>query len=183
MHWLVERSDLFQSHQPSFIIISLAADTNATGNLESAATQKSAKLRFARAYDVFTRIVNLLQRHFLLSSVPRPIKIKWAIQTSTGDLTIYLTVLSGAEERGVDGPSLDCFSRLQPISFIFFEPFSSHIAKLVARTRYSISMLHEHATHAGLGKRLKCFDPSTWSRFEVSNAAEEVVFTANVVCV
>ena len=95
------------------------------------------------------------------------------------------TVLSGAKERGIDGPSLDrsYFSRLQPISFSFYEPFSNHIAKLAARTRYSISMLHTHATHAGAGKRLKCFDPSTWSRFEVSNAAEEVVFTANVVCV
>ena len=94
-------------------------------------------------------------------------------------------MLSGAEEWGVDGPSLDCsyFSRLQPISFLFFEPFSNHIAKLVARTRYSISMLHTHATHAGAGKWLKCFDPSTWSRFGVSNAAEEVVFTASVVCV
>ena len=100
-------------------------------------------------------------------------------------LTAWTTVLSGAEERGVDGPSLDrsYFSRLQPISFLFFHPSSSHIAKLVARARYSISMLHTHATHAGPGKRLKCFDPSTWSRFEVSNAAdhEEVVFTANVV--
>ena len=38
------------------------------------------------------------------------------------------TVLSGAEERGVDGPSLDrsYFSRLQPISFLFFNPASSH---------------------------------------------------------
>ena len=86
------------------------------------------------------------------------------------------TVLSGAEERGVNGPSLDrsYFSRLQPISFLFF------IAKLAAHIRYSISMLHTHATHARPGKRLKCFDPSTRSRFEVSNAAEEVVFTANV---
>ena len=97
------------------------------------------------------------------------------------------TVLSGAEALGpgVDGPSLDrsYFSRLQPISFLFFDPSSSHIAKFVARIRYSISMLHPHATHARPGNRLKCFDPSTWSRFEVSNAAEEVVFTANVVCV
>ena len=39
------------------------------------------------------------------------------------------TVLSGAEERGVDGPSLDrsYFSRLQPISFLFFNPSSSHV--------------------------------------------------------
>ena len=38
------------------------------------------------------------------------------------------TVLSGAEERGVDGPSLDrsYFSRLQPISFLFCNPSSSH---------------------------------------------------------
>ena len=50
------------------------------------------------------------------------------------------------------------------------------------KKRYSISMLHTHATHAGPGER---FDPSTWtwSRFEVSNATDEVVFTANVVCV
>ena len=31
--------------------------------------------------------------------------------------------------------------------------------------------------------RLKCFKPSNWSRFEVNNAAEEVVFTANAVWV
>ena len=31
--------------------------------------------------------------------------------------------------------------------------------------------------------RLKCFKPSKWSRFEVNNAAEEVVFTANAVWV
>ena len=39
------------------------------------------------------------------------------------------TVLSGAEERGVDRPSLDrsYFSRLQPISFLFFNPSSSHV--------------------------------------------------------
>ena len=39
------------------------------------------------------------------------------------------TVLSGAEERGVDGPSLDrsYFSRLQPISFLFFNPSASHV--------------------------------------------------------
>ena len=39
------------------------------------------------------------------------------------------TVLSGAEERGVDGPSLDrsYFARLQPISFLFFNPSSSHV--------------------------------------------------------
>ena len=43
-------------------------------------------------------------------------------------------VLSGAKERGIDGPSLDrfYFSRLQPISFLFFDPSSSHMAKLVA---------------------------------------------------
>ena len=36
----------------------------------------------------------------------------------------HTTVLSGAEERGVEGPSLDrsYFSRLQPISFLFFNP-------------------------------------------------------------
>ena len=57
------------------------------------------------------------------------------------------TVLSGAEERGVDGPSLvrSYFSRLQPISFLFFDPSTSHIANLVACARYSISMLHTHA--------------------------------------
>ena len=35
----------------------------------------------------------------------------------------------------------------------------------------------------GRGMRLKCFKPSKWSRFEVNNAAEEVVFTANAVWV
>ena len=48
-----------------------------------------------------------------------------------GGVSIYLsnTVLSGAEERGVDGPSLDrsYFSRLQPISFLFSNPSSSHV--------------------------------------------------------
>ena len=46
-----------------------------------------------------------------------------------------LTVLSGAEERGVEGPSLDrsYFSRLQPISFLFFNPSSSHVGQLAAR--------------------------------------------------
>ena len=45
------------------------------------------------------------------------------------DFQDYSTVLSGAEERGVDGPSLDrsYFSRLQPISFLFFNPSSSHV--------------------------------------------------------
>ena len=68
-----------------------------------------------------------------------------------------ITVLSGVEEReGVDCPSLvrSYFSRLQPISFLFFDPSSSHIAKLVARTRNSISILHTHATRAGLGNVL-----------------------------
>ena len=41
------------------------------------------------------------------------------------------TVLSGAEERGADGPSLDryrsYFSRLQPISFLFYNPSSGHV--------------------------------------------------------
>ena len=70
--------------------------------------------------------------------------------------------------RSMDGPSLDrsYFSRLQPISFLFFDPSLSHVAKLVARTRYSISLLH---THAELGKRQKCFDPSKWSRLEVNS--------------
>ena len=47
------------------------------------------------------------------------------------------TVLSGAEERGVDGPSLvrSYFSRLQPISFLFFDPSTSHTGNLVARAR------------------------------------------------
>ena len=31
--------------------------------------------------------------------------------------------------------------------------------------------------------RLKCFKPSKWSRFDVNNAAEEVIFTANAVWV
>ena len=85
----------------------------------------------------------------------------------------YSTV--GCRRTGLDGPSLErfYFSPLQPISFLFFDPSSSHMAKRVARTRHSISMLHTHATHAWLGKRLKCFDPSKWSRFEVSNAAEK----------
>ena len=73
-------------------------------------------------------------------------------------LFIDCTVLSGAEERGVNGPSLDrsYFSRLQPISFLFFDPSSSHIAKLVARIQYSAistGMLHTHATHARPGKK------------------------------
>ena len=59
-----------------------------------------------------------------------------------------LTVLPGAEERG---------RRSQPGSFLFFTtlanlvliPPLSHIAKLVARTQFSISMLHTHATLAG----------------------------------
>ena len=86
------------------------------------------------------------------------------------------TVLSGAEERGVDGPSLarSYFSRLQPISFLFSDPSSSHIAELVARTwRYSISMLHTHATHAGPGKRLKC--SSTRRRGVVSKSAMPLI--------
>ena len=55
-----------------------------------------------------------------------------------------LTILLCAKERGggggwgggVDGPSLDrsCFSRLQPISFLFFNPSSGYIGWLVART-------------------------------------------------
>ena len=85
--------------------------------------------------------------------------------------TCARTVVSGAEERGVNGPSLDrsYFSRLQPISFLFFDPSSSHIAKLVARIRYSISMLHTHATHARTGKRPKSI--STRRRGVVSKSA------------
>ena len=85
----------------------------------------------------------------------------------------------GGGGGGVDGPSLDrsYFSCLQPISFLIFAPSSSHVAKLVASTRYLISMLH---THAWQGERLKCFDPSKCSRFEVSNAVEEDAFTATL---
>ena len=91
-----------------------------------------------------------------------------------GNFFSQRTVLSGAEERGVDRPSLDrsYFSRLQPISFFFSDPSSSHIAKLAARIWDSISMLHTHAsdaTHAGPGKRLKCF--STRRRGVVSKSA------------
>ena len=75
--------------------------------------------------------------------------------------------------------------RSQPRSFLFFTTpanlvlifrsvFESHnIAQHVDSTRYSISILHTQATHAGPRKGLKCFDPSAWSRFKVSNAAEE----------
>ena len=85
-------------------------------------------------------------------------------------LSMYSTV--GCRRTGLDGPSLDrsYFSRLQPILFLFSDPSSSHIAKLV-HIRYSISMLHTHAcaTHAGPGKRLKCF--STRRRGVVSKSA------------
>ena len=93
------------------------------------------------------------------------------ISSLVKQLLTLRTVLSGAEERGVDGPSLDrsYFSRLQPISFLFSDPSSSHIAKFVAPILYSISMLHTHATHAGPGKRLKCF--STRRRGVVSKSA------------
>ena len=78
-------------------------------------------------------------------------------EATSRERTTDATVLSGAEERGVDGPSLarSYFSQVQPISFLFSDPSSSHIAELVARIRYSISMLHTYATHAGPGKRLK----------------------------
>ena len=48
----------------------------------------------------------------------------------TGVKHLLPTVLSGAEERGVDGPSLDgsYFSRPQPVSFLCFNLSSSHIA-------------------------------------------------------
>ena len=71
-------------------------------------------------------------------------------------LPVYSTV--GCRRTGVDGPSLvrSYFSRLQPISLLFFDPSTSHTANLVALARYSISMLHKHATHAGPGER---FDP------------------------
>ena len=73
--------------------------------------------------------------------------------------TVNNTVLSGPEERrgggggGVDGPSLDrsYFSRLQPIPFLFFNPSSSPIAKLVARTRYSMSMFTHTQRMPGRG--------------------------------
>ena len=55
-----------------------------------------------------------------------PAKVKNITQTNPKNDT---TVLSGAKERGVDVPSLDrsYFSRLQPISFLFFNPSSSHV--------------------------------------------------------
>ena len=51
------------------------------------------------------------------------------LMTGLGGKIVWTTVLSGAEERGVDGLSLDrsYFSQLQPISFLFFNPSSSHV--------------------------------------------------------
>ena len=71
------------------------------------------------------------------------------------DFKCWVTAVSaflGANGWGfIDGPSLDhsYFSRLQPISLLFLDPSSSHIAELRARTRYLISMLHTHPTPAG----------------------------------
>ena len=68
------------------------------------------------------------------SSCPSAKNVASQVQNSNRKLVKYLetfenTVLSGAEERGVDGPSLDrsYFSRLQPISFLFYNPSSSHV--------------------------------------------------------
>ena len=76
--------------------------------------------------------------------------------------------------------------RSQPGSFLFFTTsanlvlifqsvFESH------RLACSAQTVCDDACWAGM--RLKRFKPSKWSRFEVSNAAEEVVFTANTLCV
>ena len=96
------------------------------------------------------------------------------------------TVLSGAEERGVDGPSLDrsYFSRLDPANLvlIFRFVFESHSQACSAYTVLDIDVAHAHNAFRAGSKRLKCFEPSTWSRFKVSNAAEEVVFTAKCCC-
>ena len=96
------------------------------------------------------------------------------------------TVLSGAEERWG--------RRSQPGSFLFFTSapnlvlifqsvFESHTD--IACSAYTVLDVDVARAHNACraAKRLKCFDPLTWSRFEVSSAAEEVVFTANVVCV
>ena len=85
------------------------------------------------------------------------------------NFTSNSTVLSGAEERGVDGPSLDrsYFSRLQPISFLIFQ-------SVFESSRLACSA---HTVCDDARRRRGS------SRFEVSNAAEEVVFTANAVCV
>ena len=50
-------------------------------------------------------------------------EVRPGLCTSKGAWVGETTVLAGAEERGVDGPSLDrsCYSRLQPISFLFFD--------------------------------------------------------------
>ena len=62
------------------------------------------------------------------------------------------------EERGVDRPiaSLDrsSFSRLQPTSFLFFNPSSSR--SLVCSAHTVFAMLHTHAAHFGVREQLRC---------------------------
>ena len=89
------------------------------------------------------------------------------------------TVLSGAEERGVDGPSLDrsYFSRLQPISFLFLQSvFESR------RLACSAQTVCDDACWAG--NAAETFQTVEVESFRSpSNAAEEVVFTENALCV
>ena len=63
------------------------------------------------------------------------------------------TVLSGAEERGVDGSSLDrsYFSRVQPISFLFFDPSSRWACSAYMHVMYTVlDVAHAHDARRGV---------------------------------
>ena len=100
-----------------------------------------------RIFDLLNlSIITMDHSHYLTAvSVRKSIKMAdkfvkmcFLLQKINGDRRSTSTVLSGAEERGVDGPSQhrSYFSRLQPISFLFFNPSSSHVGQLAERTRY-----------------------------------------------
>ena len=76
--------------------------------------------------------------------------------------------------------------RSQPTSFLFFTTPANlvPIFQSVFESRWLACSAHTVSDDAWrAGMRLKCFKPSKWSHFEVNNAAEEVVFTANAVWV
>ena len=98
-------------------------------------SRSSAFLNSKRLCTLFSQVL------FQTSDFPTWVQIKtrriafWTVtETPEGrgvyvwEVTMYSTV--GCRRTGVDGPSLDrsYFSRLQPISFLFFDPSSSHIA-------------------------------------------------------
>ena len=71
--------------------------------------------------------------------------------------------------KSVDGPSLDrsYYSQRKPILFLFFDSSSSHIAKLVACTRYVLDINVAHARNAcWAGEAAEMFRPVDVESFQ-----------------